>query len=362
MEVKLWDTSSGVCRAALSGHSKSVTVVVWSPDGKTLASGSHDNTIVLWDASSGASRPLRGHTDSVSSVAWSPDGKTVASGSKDNTIKLWDFVFGSATPVVQATPAVTSLSFVHPLAPSAASGLCPSGPKVALCIGIASYETPLNTLVNPVHDAGDVAAALTLVGYDTITLFDRAATKKGMRQALESFSSRLGRGGVAFFFFAGHGMTGLDGKNYLLPVNGVDYIEDLEDDALSLEAVNKQLDGSGCFLHVVVADACRSLPSLRSRKRTAMQPRGLSVCSAAPAEIGSLLAYSCDLGKTAADGNGRNGAFTSALLRHLTTPGLHVENVFTRAARDCQELTKHEPEPQKPWKSANLTHEHVCLF
>jgi uncharacterized caspase-like protein len=162
--------------------------------------------------------------------------------------------------------------------------------------------------------------------------------------------------------FRVRGMTGLDGKNYLLPVNGIEYIEDLEDDALSLEKVNKQLEGSGCFMHVVVADACRSLPTLRSRSRAATQPRGMSVCSAASAEVGSLLAYSCDLGKTAADGEGRNGAFTTALLRHLTTPGLHVENVFTRAARDCQELTKHQREPQKPWKAANLTHEHVCLF
>jgi hypothetical protein len=244
---------------------------------------------------------------------------------------------------------------------SMGAALRPRGPKIALCIGIGAYESPISSLGNPVHDASDVAAALARVGYHTITLFDRGATKKGMRQALEEFTSRLGRGGVAFFFFAGHGLTGLDGKNYLLPVNGVEYLEDLEDDALSLEKVNNQLAGSGCLLHVVVADACRNVPGLRARSRAAV-PRGLSVCSAAPAEVGSLLAYSCDLGKTASDGQGRNGAFTTALLRHLTTPELHVENVFTRAARDCQEATKQNAEPQRPWKSANLTHEHVCLF
>ena len=244
---------------------------------------------------------------------------------------------------------------------SLGAALRPRGPKVALCIGISAYESPVTALDNPRNDAGDVAAALQRVGYDIITLFDRAATKKGMRQALEVFTSRLGSGGVAFFFFAGHGLTGLDGKNYLLPVNGVDYLEDLEDDALSLERVNKELEGSGCLLHVVVADACRSVPGLRARSR-AQQPRGLSVCTAAPAEVGSLLAYSCDIGKTASDGEGRNGTFTSALLNHLTTPALHVETVFTRTARDCQEATKHEKEPQRPWKSANLTHEHVCLF
>ena len=239
----------------------------------------------------------------------------------------------------------------------------PSGPKVALCIGISAYaDSPLN---NPVNDAEDVATALRGVGYTVTTLFDRAATKGGIRQALEAFSTQLGRGGVAFFYFSGHGMMGPDGKNYMLPVSGVEYYEDLEDDAISLERVNARLDGSGCLLHVVVADACRSQPPpMKSRSKSALIPRGFSVLSAAPAEVGSVMVYSCDPGKVSWDGvaSSRNGAFTTALLRHLTTPDLHVDTVFSFTARDCQELTKKQSEPQRPWRSANLTHEHVCLF
>ncbi len=89
--VKLWDVASGELKQTLEGHAGGVLSVAWSPDGETLASGSEDNTVKLWEVASGElKQTLEGHARWVLSVAWSPDGETLASGSYDNTVKLWE--------------------------------------------------------------------------------------------------------------------------------------------------------------------------------------------------------------------------------------------------------------------------------
>ncbi len=97
--IKIWNLSTGKELRTLgdwfSEHSDGIYSVAISPDGKTLASGSVHSTIKLWNLSTGQEiRTLKGHLSPVNSVAFSPDGLTLASGSYDKTIKLWNLSTG----------------------------------------------------------------------------------------------------------------------------------------------------------------------------------------------------------------------------------------------------------------------------
>ena len=104
--IRLWDARSGAHIRTLTGHRWSVDSVSFSSDGNTIASGSNDSTIRLWDARSGAHiRTLTGHTEGVSSVVYSPDGRTLASGSWDGTILLRELTPSAGTnTVVRVSP------------------------------------------------------------------------------------------------------------------------------------------------------------------------------------------------------------------------------------------------------------------
>jgi WD40 repeat protein len=84
-------------RVLASGHTSAVTVVAFSPDRQSVATGSEDKTIRIWDLATGTEqRVLSGHTDRVTSLAFSPDGQQLASTSFDGTVRLWDPANGAS--------------------------------------------------------------------------------------------------------------------------------------------------------------------------------------------------------------------------------------------------------------------------
>ncbi len=94
--VKLWDISTGrEIRTFRTGNENNMYCVAFSPDGKTIAGGSFDKKLHLWDVESGTELAvITGHNDWVTSVVFAPDGKTVFTASPDKTIRQWDMATG----------------------------------------------------------------------------------------------------------------------------------------------------------------------------------------------------------------------------------------------------------------------------
>ena len=108
--VRLWDVSTGETLRTLTGHRGGVNSVSFSPDGSTLASGSYQE-IRLWDVgTSELLRTLTGHASWVNSVSFSPEGQTIASGGYDGTVLLWDIepAADKPAPVVQPAEAIST--------------------------------------------------------------------------------------------------------------------------------------------------------------------------------------------------------------------------------------------------------------
>jgi hypothetical protein len=219
--------------------------------------------------------------------------------------------------------------------------------RVALVIGNGAYASPLMAeLANPPHDAEAMARILKKLGFDVDVVTD--ATKQMMEDAIARLARKARDADVTLLFYAGHGLQD-QGKNYLAPVDATLSDEtDLRRRFVRLDDVLGDLaDAQGA--RILILDACRdnrAIEALRAavpKNRAAGVSRGLA---RVPEAEGLLVAFATQPDRVAADGEGADSPFTTALITHLAEPGVELRTVLTRVRRDVAKATNNHQIPE----------------
>ena len=226
--------------------------------------------------------------------------------------------------------------------------------KVALVIGNAAYTT-VSPLPNPINDASAVAEELKAIGFD-VMLRDNL-DNSGLRHALQDFEDKVAGSQIAIVYYAGHGIE-INGINYLIPTDAkLARDSHVVDEAVSLDRVIASMSAAST-LSLVLLDACRDNP-FAARMLRAGSSRSIGRGLAPLEPVGAtLVSFSAEAGTTASDGNGDHSPYTSALLRHLATPGLEVNFIFRRISKDVRDSTAGS---QKPVYYGSLGSDEVYL-
>jgi uncharacterized protein (TIGR02145 family) len=198
--------------------------------------------------------------------------------------------------------------------------------KVALVIGVQHY-TILAPLRNSLSDAKDLSQTLISKGFQVETLLD-PKTSREIKDAIIRYKNSMQDvvGGVGIIFYAGHGMQ-YEGNNYLIPTTAkLELSSDLDDQCLKMNSVMSVLNASNKSLNILLLDACRTIPSFNRDTE-----QGWTKVNA---PRGSIVVFAAEAGKVASDGDGKNGLFTSKLLKEINEPGLNINEVFKRVKQD----------------------------
>lgn len=231
--------------------------------------------------------------------------------------------------------------------------------RVALVIGNSKYRYA-KPLPNPANDARLISATLREAGFEVLERAD--LDRSGMSETINQFTEMAFDADVALIYYAGHGIQ-VEGSNYLIPVDSeLTTPAHLKTRTTTIDALVAALPPDPA-VGVVILDACRDNPLTAQMVAALPATRSLAVGSglaavqtidAGTGAGGILIAYATDPGSVAVDGAGDNSPYSTALARHLTTPGLELQSALTRVRGDVTASTLGR---QRPWHNASLGRE-----
>src|ERR1700676_5524233 len=234
----------------------------------------------------------------------------------------------------------------------ASSNVAKADRRVAFVVGNGAYKNA-QPLPNPPIDAKAMASVLRNVGFEVVE--GTNLTRDKMTEKLLDFGKKAQGADVAVFFYAGHGIA-ISGTNYLLPVDA-DIKSEMDVKLGAAINIDLTLDQtmSDAKVKLVFLDACRDNPFAAKIKSSASSTRSVSVQTGL-AEMksgeGTLIAFATGPGQTALDGQeGTNSPFTRALIAHITTPGVEIQQAMTEVRAQVNEETN---KGQLPWGHTNL--------
>jgi uncharacterized caspase-like protein len=215
--------------------------------------------------------------------------------------------------------------------------------RVALVIGNGAYKS-VGKLTNPTNDAKAIAGMLQYAGFDVVELHENLGIRE-MRQAINDFADSARDADTAVVYYSGHGIE-VNGINYLIPVDAVlGRDTDVPYEAFSLDNLVQVLEPAR-RLRLVMLDACRDNPFVRSMKRTAgTRAIGRGLAAVEPTSVNTLIGFAAKAGSTASDGDGANSPYATAVLKHVATPGLDLRIAFGRVRDEVLTSTKNKQEP-----------------
>jgi hypothetical protein len=328
--IKLWNVAECTERTTLLGHSKGIYSLTFGPDGSTLAAVDYTGAINLWDLNEGRPKARLAKIKVGQNLTGTPIGpwaiasdlKTWAAGSGNDVmwLDITDFASASASP--SSLPAT-------------------AGRKLAFLVGVKVYEhADLKNLDFPENDVDELAAILKIDGFEVVVLTTQRGkrdqiskpTAGNIRKRLKTLLGGATKRDMIIVGLAGHGIQPLHSDDcYFCPMDANPVVRDdrpvAPERLISVGEILSQMSDSGIGEKLLLVDACRNDPSVRSARRRGVDHVNVA---ALPGHTGVLL--SCSPGEFSFEEKslgGGHGVFFYHVIEGLKGKAKDTDNQVT---------------------------------